>query len=220
MSFIKTISLTSALAFFSVSVPASAQNVDQVRKQIEQLDAEEAKERKKLQAQLNKKRLKAIAQLDKLIGLYERRRDETSVDALRKQRELIVKRMGEAGKDLDKALAENGGDDSDTSTKDNTKPKEIVKWDQPYRFSDDSKELEGEFKFKADNQVEFNYFKSGKKVTEKWTWDDKGDHLYVKGDAEFGPIYISVVPDTEQKSIIVRWGGKLLKHRTSKATIK
>ena len=77
-----------------------------------------------------------------------------------------------------------------------------------YQF-DEKNIISGKFIFMQDNKVKVTYKYNNKETSEYWKWQDMGDHVSVTADSILGTIIISPRPNSDLKTLIVRWGGEL-----------
>ncbi len=82
------------------------------------------------------------------------------------------------------------------------------KFNTSYKFNDEGL-IQGKMIFMPNQKVKINYSYKGKETSEDSDWKDMGDHVLIQSNSILGETIISTSPSSNQKSLLIRWGGEL-----------
>ena len=162
--------------------------VDEARK-------EEREMRAKSKEELNEKRQRAIQDLEKVLKKYQSPSDKEMADLITKEINLLKEKLGiPVGEENDIREASNNL---------------FFNYRTEY-FFDEKGIIKGKFIFMPNEKVRVIYSYKDKQESKFWDWKDMGDHIQVKADESLGTIIISEQPNSNLKSLLIRWGGELI----------
>ena len=199
------------LPFASASAQSKAKQAEKGKLAKELVSKAKAKERKArdlLIQKLDKKRRQTMKRLAVIIKRYERRKDVTTVAALKKTLTKIENSLGKLP-DIDTSPKPDG------SASPHENP--LVRLDARYQFR--HPDIRGTLKFQADQTLQANFHLNGKNQQQTWQYETKSDHLVIHAGEEIGDILLSEIPGKNKRSVMLRWGSKF-HHAITIANIK
>ncbi len=182
-----------ALALSAMSLQVKGDDALDIKKLVEETDDYEKEQRAALKLGINEERESTIL---KLRRMEESHRDEGE--------RITAKRIRKAIKKLEEKV--NIGKDIVKTTLESS----IFEYDKEYLFKSDS--IDGRITFLADGKVNAIYKNGESPSNVTWVFEEKSDHILINDAGELGIIYISEIPYTEKRSIMIRLGGKLRHH--------
>ena len=205
MSLLLAALTTASLFIFSAS-DAKAQNKGlgegrDAKKLVDETNAYEAAQRAELQKKIAEQQRKTIANLRRLAQKYKDAGDRGEAREIRKAIEELEEKVG----------------GRETTIKEAEPESDIFVYGKVYLFK--SGKINGRITFMANGKANaiFKLQDDAKNVI--WEFAEKGDHVYIKDAGVLGKVYISEVPKSEKRSIMIRLGGKL-RHEVITASFK
>ena len=179
---------------FSVN-EAEAQNkgledAKEAKNLVDETNKYEEQQRAELQKQIKERQKKTIESLKKLAEKYRDKGER------RKARE-ILKAIRKLEDKLDGLEFE-------------TEPvpeSEVFEYGQIYLFK--SGKIQGRITFMANGKANAIFKLGDDSQNVIWDFEEKDDHVYIKDAGDLGKIYVSEIPKSDKRSIMIRWGGKL-----------
>jgi len=198
LRFFSLSALSLSLALTSLNAQAQGKDMGdalEAKRLVDETDAYEKSKREELAKKISDERAKTIESLRRLAKKY---RDKGERSEARDIRSLI-----------EKLIAKQGG--REEIAKEEPEPEsDILEYGKEYSFK--SNEIEGRITFMANGNVNVIYKHGGSPQNVVWKFEEKADHILISKGGDLGRIYVSEVPKSEKRSIMIRLGGKLRHH--------
>lgn len=171
--------------------------------QVEEMEQKVVELREETNKKITQMRELALKHLETAREKYLSQKKQSEADVIAKEINQLRSKLGmpplaeqEASTEKDQVKAEND--------------KEIMhfKYNTSYLFNEEGL-ISGEFIFMPNQKVKIQYKYKGKDENVTVDWKDMGDHVQVEANSLMGQILISSKPDSNQKSLFVRWGGEM-----------
>jgi hypothetical protein len=171
--------------------------------QVDEMKQKEVELREETNKKITQMRELALKHLETAREKYLSQKKQSEADVIAKEINQLRSKMGmpplaeqEVSVEKDQVQAVND--------------KEIMhfKYNTSYLFNEEGL-ISGEFIFMPNQKVKIQYKYKGKDENVTVDWKDMGDHVQVEANSLMGQILISTKPDSNQKSLFVRWGGEM-----------
>lgn len=171
--------------------------------QVDEMKQKEVELREETNKKITQMRELALKHLETAREKYLSQKKQSEADIIAKEINQLRSKMGmpplaeqEVSVEKDQVQAVND--------------KEIMhfKYNTSYLFNEEGL-ISGEFIFMPNQKVKIQYKYKGKDENVTVDWKDMGDHVQVEANSLMGQILISSKPDSNQKSLFVRWGGEM-----------